>query len=148
MAERNFSVGTQEFQLNKIDTFKQFHIARRIAPILGDMLPAMKDLAASKKGIDDLPEDQKFDQLAKMADPILKGLAKLNDEDANKVLLGLLSSIEVKQQSGNWSKVATESRIMFEDIDLPTLLNAAGRAFMFNLSGFFDMLPRVSHGPK
>lgn len=127
--------------MNKIDAFKQFHIVRRIGPILGDLLPA---LGSVKKDMDGLSESEKMDQFAKIASPIMMGLSKLSDADSDKVLYGLLSSVEMQQSSGNWARVATDSMLMFSDLELPILLQCAGRAFMYNLSGFFAALPKVS----
>jgi len=138
--DRDFSVNGRDFKLNKFDAFKQFHIVRRIAPILADMLPAMKDI--QKVQNTELSETEKLDEFAKIAAPMMIGLSKLTDEDSNKVLYGLLSSVEIKQATGNWAKISTESMLMMQDLELPLLLQLAGRAFMFNLAGFFTALPR------
>lgn len=138
--DREFSVGTKDFKLCKIDAFKQFHIVRRIAPILSELLPSLagaQKIATQK----DLSESEKFEEFAKIAAPFMAGLSKLSDEDSNRVLFGLLSSVEVKQESGNWAKVSTDSMLMMQDLELPVLLQIAGKAFMFNLAGFFAALP-------
>lgn len=139
MGERDFEIGTRKFKLNKIDAFKQFHIARRIAPILADLLPAMKDIQKVQKG--ELSETEKLDEFVKIAAPLMNGLSKLSDEDANRILFGLLASVEVQQQTGNWAKIANGESLMMQDLELPILLQVAGRAFAFNLSGFFAALP-------
>ncbi len=41
-----------------------------------------------------------------------------------------------------WVKVSDGSQLMMQDLDLPQLLNIAGRAFWFNLGGFFPGAPR------
>jgi len=141
MSERDFEIGTRKFKLNKIDAFKQFHIVRRISPLLADLLPALKDVKSNEK-IESMSESEKLDNLAKVATPIMQGLSKLSDEDSNRVLFGLLSSVEVQQSAGNWAKVSTDSMLMMQDIELQMLLQIAGKAFMFNLSGFFAGLPQ------
>lgn len=141
MSDRDFEIGAMKFKLNKIDTFKQFHIARRVGPILGDMLPIVGPILKTA-GNKDLSESQKFDEMAKLAKPLMDGFAKLSEEDSNKILLGLLSAVEIQQATGNWAKVATENQILFQDLELPTLLMIAGRAFAYNLSGFFAGVPR------
>ena len=140
MSDRDFEIGSKKFKLCKIDAFKQFHIVRRIGPLLADLLPAMKD-AQKLKSLDSLSESDKLDQLAKFAAPIMLGLSKLSDQDADLVLFGLLSSVEVQQPGGNWAKVSTQTMLMMQDLELPILLQIAGRAFMFNLAGFFAGLP-------
>lgn len=137
--EREFDIGGRPFKLCKIDVFKQFHIARRIAPLLADIVPVLGDLK-KLKGFDDLPNNDKLDNLAKLAKPLMDGLAKLSDEDSNRVLFGLLSAVEVNHM-GSWTKVSTDSMLMVQDMELPVLLQVAGRAFMYNLSGFFAAVP-------
>lgn len=148
MSERDFEVGPRKFKLNKIDAFKQFHIVRRMGPILGDLIPVAQKLNKLKVSDESqMNEDQKFEAIATLSGPIMGGLAKLSDEDANKVLLGLCSAVEIQQQpAGNWARVATDAGLMFQDLDLSTLMQIAGRAFVYNMAGFFALLPQVSHG--
>lgn len=143
MSDREFSIGGRNFKLCKIDAFKQFHIVRRIGPLLSDLLPAMKGMQ-NLKNVEALPESEKLDVLAKFAGPIMNGLSKLPDADADLVLFGLLSAVEVQQAAGNWARVATSNMLMIQDLELPALLQLAGRAFMFNLAGFFGALPQKS----
>ncbi len=139
--DNSFEIGTRKFKLSKIDAFKQFHIVRRIAPILSDLVPAMVDMQKVIKNPGDLSESEKLDQFAKIASPLMAGLSKLSDEDSNRVLYGLLASVEVQGIGNSWGKVSTDSMLMMQDLDLPILLQIAGKAFMFNLSGFFAALP-------
>ncbi len=141
MSDRDFEIGQRKFKLNKIDAFKQFHIVRRIGPLLADLLPAMKS-AQGVKNLDTLSESEKLDQIAGFAGPVMTGLSKLSDQDADFVLIGLLSSVEVQQQGGNWARIAQNGMVMIQDFDLPILLQIAGRAFMFNIAGFFNTLQR------
>lgn len=134
--DKDFEIGGRKFKLGKMNTFKQFHIVRRISPILADMLPAIKDLQI-KSG-----KAETFEETAKILAPILTGFSKLSDADSEFVLYGLLSSVEA-QINGAWAKVATDSMLMIQDMELPTLLQIAGRAFIHNLTGFFAALPQA-----
>lgn len=141
MGDKDFEISGKHFKLSKISALKQFQIVRRVAPILGEMVPLMKDVAISK----DQSEDQKLDSVAKMLSPMLMGLGKMKDEDADKLLVLLLQSVEIKQEATNsWARLANDQVIMFEDLGLPILLQCAGRAFVYNLGDFFAILPQVS----
>lgn len=145
MADNSFQIGDREFKVSKINAMKQYHIVRKIAPILGELLPNLKEIAVSKKDVDAMNSEEQFEQIAKIASPIMNGLSKLNDKDSEYVLYSLLAAVEMKQGSGNWARIVTgESTLMFQDLDLATLIQAAGRAFMFNMSGFFAVLQRTS----
>lgn len=141
---QDFEFAGRKFKVGKIDAMKQFHIARRIGPILAELFPEMAKVAQlnEAKKLDKLTEDRKLELVGKFALPVMTGLSRLSDSDANHVLYGLLEAIEVKQEPlGNWAKVANGSLIMMQDLDLRMLVQLAGRAFMFNIAGFFAALP-------
>jgi hypothetical protein len=144
--DTNFSLGGREFRLSKLDPFKQFHVVRRVGPVLGDVIPAVVETlkGANVKAIADvesLSEDTKMEVVGKFASPVITGFSKLNDEDSEYVLLTLLSVVEVKQSTG-WAKISNGSIMMINDFEMAQMLSIAGRAFMFNLSGFFAGLPQ------
>lgn len=139
--DRSFSVAGKNFKLNKMDAFRQFHVVRRIGPLLTEMIPAFAKMAGVKTS--GQSEAEKLEEFAALAGPVMAGLSKLSDQDADYVLFRLLSCVEVEQpQFHTWAKIATDSQIMMQDLELPILLQAAGRALMYNLSGFFALLPR------
>lgn len=142
MADNSFEINGRSFKVSKINAMKQFHIVRRIAPILSELLPAMKDIAKTK--VENLNEEQQLDMAAKVAGPVMEGLSKLSDKDSEFVLHGLLSAVEIQQEAGNWARMVQGDTLMFHDLELPLLLQAAGRSFMFNMTGFFGALQRTS----
>jgi tail assembly chaperone len=138
---RTFELNGRKFQLNKIDAFRQFHIVRRIGPLLADLILALKDIGGIKT--ENMSETQKLEHFSKIAAPLMSGLSKLSDADSEYVLFKLLSSVEVYQdQFKNWARVSTDTMIAMQDLELPVLLQVAGRALVYNLSGFFALLPR------
>lgn len=139
-----FEVANRKFTVRKVDAIKQFHIVRRIGPLLTGMLSKSQKLqkVGSMKKFEALPEDEKFAIVADLVVPIMNGLSQMSDEDSECVLFGLLSAAEVQQAAGNWAPVVSGSTLMFQDMDLPVLVQVAARAFMHNLSGFFAALPQ------
>lgn len=138
---RSFEIGERKFQLNKIDAFRQFHIVRRIGPLLAELVTSMQGIG--KIDEKSMSEEQKFEHFAKLAGPLMSSLSKLSDADSDYVMLRLLASVEIYQSQHNvWAKVATENAVAFQDIELPMMLQIAGKALMYNLSGFFALLPR------
>lgn len=139
MSDRDFELGGRKFKLSKMDAFKQFKVVRKIAPILGEIFPAAQKFSKAETG------DQ--DQML-MVTAIMNGMSKLSDADADSVLLSLCSCVEVQQMPiGNWARVSNDSMLIMQDLELPILLQIAGKAFMYNLSGFFLALP-ASPGAK
>lgn len=136
----DFELGGRKFQISKINALDQFHIARRMGPILADIVPIIQQL--NKKKLDTLSEDEKLDSFGKLASPFMVGLAKLSDEDAEIVLFGLLSCAEIQGASGAWMKITNKKLLLAQDLELPHLINIAGHSFMHNISGFFGGVPR------
>lgn len=139
--DNEFEAGGKKFKVGKLDAFKQFHIVRRIGPLIAELVPSMT--AISKAKVDSLSEEQKLAEFSKLAAPLMQGLSKLSDDDSNYVLFKLLSAVEVYQpEFSRWSKVASDNSLMMQDIELPVLLQMAGQALRFNLSGFLTALSR------
>lgn len=140
--DRDFEFGGRQFKLHKIDAMRQFHVTRRIGPILADLAPSLKGMVSKGlTSIDKMSEEEKLDNISKFLGPVLTGLSKLSDADAEYVLRNLLTAAEMKQSTGNWARVATPEVILMGDLEFPVLVQIAGRAFMYNLSGFFAALP-------
>jgi hypothetical protein len=133
-----FEIGSKKFKISKLNAMKQYHVVRRIAPILGELLPGLSVAAKNKSQT----EEAQLEQIAAFVTPIMNGLSKLSDKDAEFVLFGLLSCVEVQQSEGNWARLVSGDVLMFDTIELPILMQAAGRAFMYNMTGFFGALQR------
>jgi hypothetical protein len=122
-----FELAGQSYRAGKIDARAQFHIVRRLAPVLGELAPA----AAGGKmgGLDAIP-------------PLANAIAKLSDADADYCLFGLLAVVTRKQPQGTgWGPVTAGNALMYDDIDMVGMLQLAWKALEFNMSGFFAALP-------
>lgn len=121
-----FELEGHTYRANKIDARSQFHIVRRLAPVIGELAPAMQK---GKGGLDALP-------------PLANAIAKLSDNDADYCLFGLLKAISRKQPQGTgWAPVSTGELLMYDDITMPTMLQLAWKALSHNMQGFFAALP-------
>jgi hypothetical protein len=121
-----FELEGQTYRANKIDARAQFHIVRRLAPVIGELAPALQN---GKGGMDALP-------------PLANAIAKLPDSDADYCLFGLLASLSRKQPQGlGWAPVCTGTSLMYDDISMVSMLKLAWQALQFNMSGFFAGLP-------
>lgn len=134
--ERDFSFDGKNFKISKLNAFKQFHIARRVAPLMSRLLPVMAEIAKTLKNEKDMSEQERFDQIVKIGQPVLQGLSELPEKDADTLLKSLLAAVEMEQDAGNWAYIVVGENLMFQNLELSTLLAVAGRAFIFNLKGF------------
>lgn len=127
-----FEVNGITYRASKLDAMKQFHIVRRLAPILAEISSAFKG--------------ETMEALSSMAD----ALARLDDKDANMILFGLLNAVERKELHGvGYSKITTANEtLMYQDIDLPAMLQIAYKSGVYNFQDFFQKLPSISVAGK
>jgi len=131
----------QLYKAGRIDAMKQFHVVRRLAPILSAMADIGGLQAAFSGG-----QPQAAD-MAVMLVPLANAVSSMPDADVEYVLGICLDVVERKQPGGGWAKVrASNGALMFEDIDMAAMLMIAGGVLGHNLSGFFAGLPSVSPG--
>lgn len=114
----DFVINGINYKASKLPAIKQFHIVRRVAPLLAGMTDKDKALEG-----------------------IMNGIGSLKDEDANYILFGLLSCVEREQVGHGWAKVCVGESLMFQDIDLGVMFQIATKAFQENYQSFFNALP-------
>lgn len=141
MSDRDFKFQGQNFKLNKLDAFMQFHVVRILSPLLSEMIPVIMSLKDAKD--DALSPDAQFAKFGEIASPLLKGFSRLNEKESEEVLIRLLYGVEI-ERNGVWARISNGKAIMFQDLELPALLAAAGRSIAFNLAGFLAAMPKVS----
>lgn len=117
-----FEIGGNTYRSGKMDTFKQFHVSRRLVPVLGT-------LAGAATG------EVSFDELVQ---PLMHGIASMTDADCDFILEACLKVVQ-RQQGTAWAPVfaSNSQALMFDDIDMATMLQIAGKVIEDNLSGFF-----------
>lgn len=121
-----FELNGFEYRVQKLNARAQYHIMRRLTPMLAELASAVN---AAEKADDALS-------------PLANALARMTDADADYCLFGLLQAVK-RKQNGAWSKVALENALMFDDLDLATMLQLAFKAFQFNFASFFQSVPQA-----
>lgn len=144
-----FTVSGHTYRAGKLDAKRQFHVTRRLAPLLSEFLTpdVIKALRKADKNIDaaieTLPESLLGEILTKVAEKI----GDLKDEPLDYVLNNCLAAVERQQAGGGWAQVmARGDRLMFEDLEMKDMLTITWEVLRHNLSGFFGGLPRSSPG--
>ena len=126
-----FELSGVEYRAAKIDAMKQFHIVRKLAPLMAEFAP--KAGATDSKG------------------PAIEGLAnalaKMSDADSESLVHALLGSIKRKEKQGlGFSNITNGESLMFQDIDLKTMMQLAWQALQFNFKDFFSALTSTLDG--
>jgi hypothetical protein len=114
----SFTVNGHEYTSGKLNAKQQFHIVRRLAPVLSGLV-----------GIKDAED---------AIGSITNAISSLSDTDADFVLFGLLSCVERQDASGGWAKITAGELLMYQDIDLMAMMQIAVESFKVNFGNFFN----------
>ncbi|WP_235837938.1 phage tail assembly chaperone [Chitinasiproducens palmae] len=121
------------FQIGKLPAKKQFHVSRRIAPIIPALLPIYVGLARGGSLMATL------EQSPEILKPFAEALAGMPD-DAVDYLIDTCMSVVKRQQGSGWANIWSPGGPMFDDIDLSLLLPLTVRVITVNLGPFISGL--------
>ena len=127
----DYTVGGHTYKVGKLDVFEQFHIARKLGPILGDVAVALESGEGGDRVLQAIPA-------------VVTGFAKPSNDDMDFCLLGLLRAVERQQPNGlGWGPVVIPNtrKLAYDDIELPQMLQLAWHSLSQNMHGFFAGLP-------
>lgn len=143
MAE--FPINGHEYRTSKLDAVKQFHIARRIAPVLTNMVDLIQvfeklDLSSIEKAD---PEE-----IMKAVSPLVSAIGALPDEDTEYIINSCLRITKRKGPTGQWGPVMAQhgGGLMFDDIEMEHMLQIVWAVVQENLARFLGALPSTSNG--
>ncbi|WP_374572789.1 phage tail assembly chaperone [Phenylobacterium sp.] len=119
------------YKIGRLDARRQFHVARRLVPIMGALAGALQDATAN---------------LLEALGPIGDAMAAMPDTDADYVVSACLSTVERQIPGGaGWGPVqASNGGLMYDDIDLATMLRLVAAVIRENLGDFFSGLASMS----
>lgn len=137
-----FTVAGNSYKARKMPAMTQFHVARRLAPILGALMEAVPASAMDGKTVD----LAKIDGL-KMMEPIAQVISTMSDADSEYILNACLEACD-RQQPGDagWGPVKAKGSKapQYSDIDMPAMLQIAWKVIQENLGAFFPAPPPIS----
>lgn len=125
------AVNGHTYAIGKLNALTQFHISRRLAPMLAQMGISLNSL---RKGVSSDLED-----FLPVLGPVTDMMAKMSDEDVNYILFTCLSVVS-RQSGDKFSAVSTGTNLMFEDIDMPTMLRLVVEVVKENMGTFIKGL--------
>jgi hypothetical protein len=136
-----FEVGGFTYRAGKLDARTQFHVVRRLAPVLG----SFRDILAVVRPA----EGQERVDPIEAIEPLADAVSKMPDDHVDYVLDACLSVCQREQPGGaGWSPVwnVQAKRPQFEDIDMLAMLQIVANVLAGALSGFFPGLLFASSG--
>ena len=136
------TIGEHEYSIGRLNALDQFHVSRKIAPIIPTLMPiisevAKGDLTKTIESIElgDNNELGSLEPLAQALEPFMEAFAKMSEEDVNYIIHKCLSV--VKRGS---SVVCRGQSIMFDDLDMEQILPLVVAVIRVSLSNFIQGL--------
>jgi hypothetical protein len=148
-----FEHGGHKYRANKLSAKRQFHVSRRLAPLLfglmksgalsGSAVPVGLDVQVDAT-VGDAPNALSGDVLEALG----SALATMSDTDADYVVDSCLAVVVRQQPGGGWAQLMSGEKLMFEDLDMAGMLTITWQVVQDSLSGFFGTLPQGLPGPN
>lgn len=121
-------IGGHRYRTGKLDAFKQFHLFRKLMPVLSGMGETFSDMP------DGGVADEKF---WSAMGPVANAVAEMTQQDSEFILKTCLQTVSM--WNGNtWVRItAANGELMFEDIDMMGMLQLTFEVIKDNLGSFF-----------
>jgi hypothetical protein len=131
------------YRVGRADAMTQFHVARRLAPVLAalgvSLMDLLKQAPPAPADGDGAPSLADVDMLAVMR-PVMDIVSKMTDEDVEYVIKAALSVVQ-RQQGDRWAAVQHKGQLVFADIPMTDMIRLAVEFVRENLGGFFSRPP-------
>lgn len=150
-----FDLGADTFRIGKLNAFQQFHLSRKVAPMIPTLIPVFLKLkgadkaAAAEGAADAAPLSSDLGALAELMQPFAEGIAAMPDETAEFILSTCLGAVQRKQGTA-WFPVwsASQNVCMFDDIDLGVMMKLSFRVITESLGPFLRGMLTGQSTPK
>ena len=122
----------QAYRVGKLDAMRQFHVSRRIAPIIPTLAPVFVKIAQDGSVTKDVSI------VLHLLEPFGQALSDMSDEASEYVMSTCLSVVQRRTMQNTWAPVwsAQAKSCMFDDMDLSVLMQLALRVITDSLGPF------------
>lgn len=129
-----FEIKGVNYRTAKLDVFQQLKVSRKLLPVLAGLVSEFSTLKAQAAAGNSGAVLESV--LPKIADT----LAALPDEDVNAVIHPC-PGVVMRQHEKGWVKIFDQGALMFDDIDLFTMLQLVARVVADSPGNFLKELP-------
>ncbi|WP_307744475.1 phage tail assembly chaperone [uncultured Pantoea sp.] len=136
-----FDIKGVQYRTAKLSVFDQLKVSRKLLPVLAGMLTDFQGIKTAAEGGDVYKAMETA--LPKIAD----SLAGMSEEDTNAIIFPCLSVVS-RQNGKAWAPVMSQGELMFDDIDLMSMLQMVGRVVGDSLGNFLPALPASETAPQ
>ncbi|MFP8577351.1 phage tail assembly chaperone [Klebsiella pasteurii] len=138
------------YRANKLGVFDQLKVSRKLLPILAGLMSDFSSIKALLPASAQL-DSGSLDKLEPVFNTLLPRIAdevsKLSEEDTNAIIHPCLAVV-VRQNGKTWAPVFRSGELMFDDIDLFSMLQLVARVVADSLGNFLPELPTSETPPQ
>lgn len=138
-----FQINGHDYSAAKLSVFDQLKVSRKLLPVLAGLfsdIGAIRKLLPVGGGIGESDIDALSPVLETVLPRIADALSGLSDEDTNAIIHPCLAVVS-RRNGKTWTPVFTSGQLMFDDIDLFTMLGLVARVVADSLGNFLHALP-------
>ncbi|WP_334469246.1 phage tail assembly chaperone [Arsenophonus sp. PmNCSU2021_1] len=117
-------INGHEYRATKLSVFDQLKVARKLLPVLSGLTGEWQKLQQGE-----MP-------MAAVLPAMANAIAQMNDEDCNAILHPCLAVVS-RKNTRIWTPIFRQGELMFDDIDLKTLLEIVAQVIGDSLGNFF-----------
>ncbi|MBC3230756.1 phage tail assembly chaperone [Serratia fonticola] len=137
-----FEIKGHKYRSNKLNTFEQLKVSRKLLPVLSGLLGEIKVFKQLQSG------QITIEDAIKTALPtIAQTLSDMSEEDSNAILHPCLAVV-LRQQGTGYVAIFANGQLMFDDIGLMEMLQITARVVADSLGNFLDGLHEKGTGEE
>lgn len=132
-----FEIKGVTYRTSKLSVFDQLKVSRKLLPLLAGIMPDIQSIksAVTPKADGGADSAAVYGVMEKALPKIAEKLADMSEEDTNTIIFPCLSVI-ARKNGNNWAPVMNSNVLMFDDIDLMSMLQMVGRVVGDSLGNF------------
>lgn len=137
-----FEIKGIKYNASKLSVFDQLKVSRKLLPILAGVLADFGGVRAMLPagGLENANLDALAPVLEKVLPRIASELSALSEEDTNAIIHPCLAVV-ARQNGKTWAPVFNSGQLMFDDLDLFSMLQIVARVVADSLGNFLPALP-------
>jgi len=136
-----FEIKGVNYRTSKLSVFDQLKVSRKLLPVLAGILGDFQSVKTAAQGGD------VYKALETALPKVADSLAEMSEEDTNAIIFPCLSVVS-RQNGKVWAPVMSQNELMFDDIDLMSMLQIVGRVVGDSLGNFLPALPASETAPQ
>lgn len=143
-----FEIKGVQYRTKKLSVFDQLKVTRKLLPVLAGIMPDIQSIKGvlPKEG-ENADSEAVYKVLEKAMPKIAETLADMSEEDTNAIIFPCLAVVSRRQDKTSWAPIVVSNELMFDDIDLMSMLQMVGRVVGDSLGNFLPVAPASETQP-